>query len=375
VDVDGGFGSVAQQMLCEFRDDFSRSSAVLCMGVSRPRGRGPPHAAARDAAQAARLQRSKLNEALAMQAFCEAGSLYVPVPLYNVGSGGPLFSERFRADSLFHASSLAAAGLDCISLPYRRARPAYGPMSATTLGEMCARLAPREDVRVAGLALALPFPYPEIGAGALSEMMAGWQPLHSASAPLLLRLSAAGPPLRPTRGDTYSTFGSSLVCRGVRCPAPAQRALGAKTLDDCLQELSSRTPVRLAAAPLVTSVALPWPVTLAQPDILRNSALGDSGELLPRPVPQRTVPPMSLPLIAHLETSTRHGGDVLRAYLAVKNLSSVDRFELSKGKGGLDEDELLEIKNRLGLMSEIYTEGLDVPEEITSIWRGSVDYD
>jgi mRNA-degrading endonuclease toxin of MazEF toxin-antitoxin module len=84
---------------------------------------------------------------------------------------------------------------------------------------------------------------------------------------------------------------------------------------------------------------------------------------------------MSLPLIAHLETSTRHGGDVLRAYLAVKNMSTMDRFELSKGKGGLDEDEVLEIKNRLGLMSEIYTEGLDVPEEITSIWRGSVDYD
>jgi len=352
VDVNSGFGGVGQAVLRELRDELGRVP-ILGVGIVEPEA--VPEA---DSRHAQYVGYRAANEAVAMHALSEVCSLYVPVPLYSIAGarGHPyLAGDRWRARSLFHTAALAAVGLDTVTLPYRRARPSHGPNSAATLAELASRLAPRDDLRIAGLSMAFPMPFPEATPGQLAGMLASWPALDVPEGPLALQLSTGAAPLpRPRQGlERFRIFGSALAMRGV-CPAGETMS----ALEGALEAYCERSPCRLSPCSLYAAHRTPFPITLAFPDILRNEILGSRGELDVHGGLGRAVPPVSVPVLAHLETSTRMGGVVRAAHEAVKRASPTLRFDFSKGPRGLDAEDWKEMEARLSEIREVYCEDL-----------------
>ncbi|GBG25662.1 Protein misato-like 1 [Hondaea fermentalgiana] len=341
VDINTGFGSIGQTVLQEIREE-ARSAAIWCLGIVGPN----PHPSPSHEKYASAMRKRAMNEAVALATFSRLCHLYTPVPLYNLKADAArlalpyLAKDRFHADSLFHTSALVGAALDVASTPYRLVETPNGPNGAATLAEMCARVGPSEDSRIAGLQMALPFPHPNISPDELKELLANAGALHEAKNPFGVDLSSVLDAAHPKQ-QTYKVHGASVVLRG---NTPSRHdAVHRRNLTDSLGVYLGRTRFTLTPMPLSCAAATPYPITLAHPDIFRNQVLGSAGEI----AVGRSAPPVTMPSLVSLASSTRLATNVAAAQASIRTPGLALQLEFAKGAAGLGNDELTAMREDL----------------------------
>jgi len=336
VDVNTGFGSIAQTVLQDIREE-ARSAAIWCLGVVEPNKRKPS-----DEKYNAAMRKRALNEAVALSSLSRICHLYTPVPLYTLqddasrlGALPYISKENFDASSLFHSTSFIGAALDAASTPYRLVQTPNGPHGAATLGELCARVGPSEDNRIAGFHMSMPFPHPRIDPVQLSELLANSGALQEAKHPFGVDLSSTIPlttPNTPVR-SSHKIYGASVVLRGNH-PArtdPIRR----RELTSSLGNYLERTKFSLTPVPLYCTAATPMPITLAHPNIFRNQLLGSAGEISVG----GNAPPVTMPSLISLASSTRLATNIAAAQSSLRAPGLALQLEFAKGPAGLGNDE------------------------------------
>jgi len=343
VDVNSGYGSIAQEVIQELKDD-ARSAAVITFGVTEPDGAIPVKNLNKS------LARRAMNQALSASVFSEMSSLYIPLPLYTLQNlRNPLLSKKFKPSSLFQTSALAATAIDTMSLAYRRKKPGLGTNSANTMSELTSRVAPTSDIRIGTLSMAFPFPYPSVSEKELDTLVKNWSPLHHAKNPFNIQLSTTS---IPSPEEMFPLFGSSMVMRGVQS-GEAETSFTSKSIEAKLGEYAKTGRFLLEPAPMYSTLSLALPIAVSFPDILNNSILGSEGEIRVNRE-EDPLPPYSVPVWTHVENSSRIGKDIDLFHSTVKRATSHHKYPFTSGRGGLDDEDFDAVVERLDLLKQEY---------------------
>mmetsp|Transcript_16753 Transcript_16753/g.36444 ORF Transcript_16753/g.36444 Transcript_16753/m.36444 type:complete len:600 (-) Transcript_16753:35-1834(-) len=353
VDVDSGYGSIAQQVLQEFKDDV-KCRSILGLGIVGPEEENYAMKMGQD--KYLRRKRTRnVNQAMGMCAFSELCSLYVPMPLYSIcEQRSSAYFSGFDARSLFHTTALAAVALDSISMPYRRSAPTHGPNSACLMPELLARLAPQDDMRVGSASLGLPFPHPTIDPDGLQLLLENSAAVHeSRNALFPIELSTAFPD-RVQTSPKDATFGMSLVVNGLE---NASTSVG--RFETILGNYCKRTRTLLSPCALYTVTSLPMPISLGFPDIFNKTILGEKGQVSVKSVQddQPPVPPISVPVISLLENTTKLEKDIVQSYNCIKKQPMASKLEYMCGEGALSEEDFEIMTETLDSMQQSYSKG------------------
>jgi len=316
VDVNNGFGSIGARIVQEIRDEC-KTAAILTLGIVGPE----------KIEKSELLQKRRFNEALAMDAFTEYGNLYIPIPLYSLRDK-PRGKElaRFKADSLFHVTSLVGAALDCVSSPYRKRVPSHGPQSILSLRELCSRVAPTSNSQVAGVQVGFPFSGFEFEELRNLEEFFGnlsaYDESTSKSAfPIdLSSLEDVG------KGKIY---GSSISLRG--SAAAAKDLFILPKIEEVVGKYALRTRLAETVFPAYCASYNPFPITLAFPAYFESDP-----------------PPVSVAVISCIASSTKMLPNIIDAVKALaRPRNAILKASYGRGKGGKGEEDLDAIQNKL----------------------------
>jgi len=340
-DVDGAFGGLGSALLTRIRDEMS-AAPCLALGLGTcpaPQPHSQPHTACVAA----------LNDALALTAFGELRSCYVPLVGHASAADPPRpplvrpASPSAARPCRYTTSALPAAWLDVVTLPLRTRGESRGGLTRL-LGGL--QVAPR--FHLGSPVLGLPLPPPTLGEVEPTGRRAWSLPSGGVFSPTALLCPLAPWQLPPLRAIAFS---QSVSCLGFP-PQPLAAVSVIPPLLPCRSSMNVSIFTR--TAPL--SLPLPFPQFFT-PD------LGSAGELLP-PALDRAPRPFaprregeevfSLPATAALQSSPAIGPLVQRVAeeWAAQRRAAEHRLAAEWGA-----DELAEVTEDLLALRDAYATG------------------
>jgi len=362
LDADSGFGGMGAALLTRIRDDYTRAPCLtLGLGaMARPPPPPKPDGARpNDARNEAHAYAPALNDALALTAFSDLATAYVPLygssavrmasdaaavaaeeaELLCVAPPYVALDRRLR----YHTSAPIALLLDCATLPCR----AHAPSSS--LGSLAATLAPGRATYLAAASLATPLP---------PDARPPPPPYRPADA------AWEGPPLDPFRFDWFRPLAPLQLAP--RCRPAHEQVVSWLGLDGggikAAPVVRSLLPSRGAGGSLwVRPQPLVLPLSFPQ---FFSDSMGKHGAALAPP--GYDAPPPAAPRPPQAEVMTLPCASALQCTGALRPLldcaasewrgwrPSAERAASTEGWG--QRDELRELDEQLAALREAYAE-------------------
>ncbi|CDS11095.1 hypothetical protein LRAMOSA03359 [Lichtheimia ramosa] len=321
--VDDAFGGFTEGMLQLLREDFPKTP-IMTYGLQ----------SSNMPAKERSVNRIMLNRSLAMTRILDLSTSYIPLmtPTWNqIQSSGLVNYIHPNCDSLFHTSAILSAAIETVSLSWRLKK------NPVTMADLTSKLDGQGSTKLSGLALALPLLYDHDGFSATVDRF------KDKITPLL-DLTHSG-----TLDRSANVFAEDVVVRGLPRSTVHPSDQGLFEYTRCLYGQFSHCEPRFMDQ-------VPYPLPTSYPHFF-SSRLNDTGYLT-----QKTLEtsPSSVPILTRMYTGSELSPGIEQLAQRLQSMPFKQMTEYTEGDYGMSYSDLLEVKEDMMYLLDVYTNDDDV---------------